>query len=90
MRTKRQLEKWIEVGVSYGRSLPPKQPTPQRETSSHKCRVLPMSSVSDQRLNRWAMTTPQGRKRLVSEWRFPTLHVDRMVKQHGCLGRASQ
>jgi TfoX/Sxy family transcriptional regulator of competence genes len=27
VRTKRQLEKWIEIGVSFARSLPPNQPT---------------------------------------------------------------
>lgn len=27
VRTKRQLVKWIEIGVSFARSLPPKQPT---------------------------------------------------------------
>jgi hypothetical protein len=27
VRTKRQLQKWIEIGVSFARSQPPKQPT---------------------------------------------------------------
>jgi hypothetical protein len=27
VRTKRHLEKWIEIGVSFARWLPPNQPT---------------------------------------------------------------
>jgi hypothetical protein len=32
VRIKRQLETWIEIGVSFARSLPPKQQPTQRLT----------------------------------------------------------